>query len=799
MHGGRIHRDADLVQFGFLRRLGDRSGGTGGAEAAERGDPDPDLPTSPLGGMTGNFERRGTPRLVRALNAADVLHQVEPALHGLAMLQGLLFVGLGRAAPGGLSAFSLLVLLGLCAWATRDAVTRNAHTPAGPAFTTRGLVFVLMLPLVFDPARLGFWHWFWTGGAMILYPLAMRSARAAPFAVLCALYSGTFACLFDPELSTAELVLRTGIFLVIAALARHFGRVIDHQARAFTGLQVGEQRALAIAINTDVMMVVVDRWLIPFQFNHAVRRVLGYEDAAFRAAWGRGLLHPEDRRKFIGEWRALLRVPGGSRVFTVRVRHERGYWVWLELRATNLLDNPAVRGIYASATDVTGRVVAEDKLRYQASHDPLTALYNRGYFTEQLAQAMGQARVKGAPLSLFFCDLDFFKGINDQYGHEAGDRFLRVMAERLAEHAKGAGRVLSRFGGDEFVLLAPVGEPVQVQALAESLRTTLSMPVRMNNLVLQIEASIGVASLSPEHDGPEKLIRDADAAMYQAKERGRNRIALFDEELRLAALRRADLARMMRGGLQRREFSLVYQPKVALATGQLMGFEVLIRWHSPGFGVIDPAEFIPIAEDSGMIVPIGLWALSEACSQLALWQSRYARARALVLAVNVSMRQLLHESFVAEALRIIDEAGSAPGTIELEITETAAMVNPDQTIAMLTSLKNSGLRLAIDDFGTGYSSLAWLRRLPVDAIKIDQAFVVNMRDHEDDLEIVKLMIALSQTLGLASVGEGVETREDAQALLALGCQLGQGFYFHQPLAAGEAEQLIKTDPHYLIR
>jgi EAL domain-containing protein (putative c-di-GMP-specific phosphodiesterase class I) len=315
---------------------------------------------------------------------------------------------------------------------------------------------------------------------------------------------------------------------------------------------------------------------------------------------------------------------------------------------------------------------------------------------------------------------------------------------------------------------------------------------------VKIQASIGVALLNESHQTPSELIRDADAAMFQAKERGRNRVEVFDASLQSAATKRAQMDVALRFALEREELALVYQPKISVADGAIRGFELLLRWNNPQYGLIPPVEFIPVAENSGLVVPIGLWVLEQACRQLRLWQAEYLDTSDFTVAVNVSMRQLLQTDFLEAVRDILERTGVAPHMIELELTETSAMANPAQTIDTLEGLKQLGLRLALDDFGTGYSSLAYLQKLPIDVLKIDKAFIQGLGNNPGDAEIVRLILALAQALNLETVAEGVETRDDLIRVKELGCDLAQGYAFSAPVHAVTAEGMLCSAQRFAV-
>lgn len=455
-----------------------------------------------------------------------------------------------------------------------------------------------------------------------------------------------------------------------------------------------------------------------------------------------------------------------------------------------------IGGMLGIIRDVTERKEYEMRLEHQAMHDPLTGLANRRYLLTTLAARMDRRDSIEHGLAVLFCDLDFFKSVNDSHGHDVGDKCLLELTHRLQQHLPSPDFV-ARFGGDEFLVLMD-GTLATATGKAEALLRALEEPVVAGDVVVKIRVSIGIAMLSGLHRNPSDLIRDADTAMHEAKERGRNRVEAFDESLQQSTRRRAQLDVALRFAMDRDELRAVYQPKVCMTDGRLLGFELLLRWRHPEHGEISPVEFIPIAESSGLIVPIGLWALEQACRQLQTWQMHHATARTMTVAVNVSMRQLLHASFLADVADIIRRTGVAASSIELELTESSAMANPGQTIANLSMLKRLGLRLALDDFGTGYSSLAWLQKLPIDVLKIDKAFVHGLGKNHGDGEIVRLILALARTLNFEAIAEGVESSLQIEALTELGCTVGQGFFFSMPVPAAEIEALLQSGRSFSI-
>lgn len=457
--------------------------------------------------------------------------------------------------------------------------------------------------------------------------------------------------------------------------------------------------------------------------------------------------------------------------------------------------NNNIVGVLGITRDVTDRKEYEMRLEYQALHDSLTGLPNRRYLLKAIAEAMAESRDKPGRLALLFCDLDFFKSVNDMHGHDFGDKCLLELTRRILAEMPTQDFV-ARFGGNEFVILTRASM-LEARTKAETLLQAISRQLIVDDIVVKIQTSIGIALQNSEHKNPSDLIRDADAAMYQAKERGRNRAEIFDASLQNNATKRAQMDVALRFALERNELNVVYQPKVSMIDGTVKGFELLLRWDSPAYGSISPAEFIPIAETSGVVVSIGLWALREACKQLHIWQEKYVIPD-LTIAVNVSMRQLLQSSFLSDVTTILENTGVSPSSIELELTETSAMANPLQTIENLSMLKKLGLRLALDDFGTGYSSLAYLQKLPIDVLKIDKAFVHGLGKNPSDAEIVRLILALAQTLNLETIAEGVETPEHMLRLKKMGCYLGQGFAFSPAISPADAEELLRSSQPFLI-
>ncbi len=430
---------------------------------------------------------------------------------------------------------------------------------------------------------------------------------------------------------------------------------------------------------------------------------------------------------------------------------------------------------------------AQDTIWRMAYYDPLTGLPNRHLFEDRLQMAMAQARRRGLQVGVLFLDLDRFKLVNDSFGHAFGDKLLRLVARRLGQ-AIDTGQTLARTGGDEFIVLLPdVERESEVEEAARRLLDVMQMPFELEGRELYVTASIGVVLFPLHGEDPQTLVRNADIAMYRAKESGRNTYEVYSALLDLGMVQRLSMESDLHRALQREELVLHYQPIVNVETGEIVGVEALVRWLHPERGVLYPDAFIPLAEDSGLIVPLGEWVLRAACRQAIAWQE--AGAGPLFISVNLSPRQMRQElaSVVAQVLR---ETGLSPSHLMLEVTEGAIMVEMERAISLLLSLRGMGVQVCVDDFGTGHSSLSHLKMLPVDVIKVDRSFVWDMVGNRADAAIVASVVTLAQALGLRVIAEGVETEEQAALLRRMGCREMQGFLFSRPLPEAEMTELL---------
>ena len=526
----------------------------------------------------------------------------------------------------------------------------------------------------------------------------------------------------------------------------------------------------------------------------SVEGVLGYPRRQWleeRGLWDR-LLHPDDEERVVSNEAQCARS-GEKLVQEYRLCSADGRDVWIRDEMTVVFDrqtgeDPLFYGVFL---DVSDRKRMETELERLALYDPLTGLPNRALFGDRLRQVLSR-RGREAATAVYFLDLDRFKRINDSLGHGAGDAVLREVAERLASVVRPEDTV-ARFGGDEFTILCEsVGGVLEAVAIADRLQRPLRNPLSLGGAELRLSASIGVALVEADDNGDgQHLIEDADAAMYRAKERGGARTELFDSAMRENAVAAMRIEQELQRALEEGELRLHYQPSVDLATGQVVGAEALVRWEHPKRGLIVPDRFLGVAEETGLIVPLGTWVLGEACRQLAEWQGRPETAH-LHLSVNLSARELTHPDAVSTVLSAVRESGVDPRALTIEVTESTAMADGDTGFRALRDLSGVGIRVAIDDFGTGYSSLEQLRRMPVDIVKVDRSFVSGMAADSTDREIVAAVVGMGRALKLCVVAEGIETPEHAEALRELGCDIGQGFLYAKALPAAELEELAQS-------
>jgi diguanylate cyclase (GGDEF)-like protein/PAS domain S-box-containing protein len=494
-----------------------------------------------------------------------------------------------------------------------------------------------------------------------------------------------------------------------------------------------------------------------------------------------------------GGWdahRALLAAHQPFHDVVIHRRFADGQQRFLRISGEPILDADGRFGGYRGVgRDVTPQKLAEERIQYLATHDGLTGLPNRVMFSQMLNNKIHVARRYQSSFAVMFIDLDRFKIVNDTLGHEAGDLLLTEMAERFTGCLR-ASDVVARLGGDEFVVLVQeVGDNEQVAAVARKLLSAAIRPVLVKGQECRVSASIGVSMFPLDAEDEPSLMKNADTAMYRAKAQGKNGFQFYSREVEAQSLERVSFEASLRLALQHGEFSLHYQAKLDLKSGGISGVEALLRWQHPALGTIPPMQFIPLADETGLIVPIGRWVLKTACAQNVEWQRQGLPP--VCVAVNISARQFTDElpADIAEALAA---SGMAPGLLELELTEGTVMANPERAVRLLGAIKRMGVRLAIDDFGTGYSSLAQIKRFPIDTLKVDRSFIRELGTNSQEATITQAIIAMGKTLSLTVVAGGVETAEQEALLSAQSCDEIQGFHFSKPVQADEFAELLRV-------
>jgi diguanylate cyclase (GGDEF)-like protein/PAS domain S-box-containing protein len=529
-------------------------------------------------------------------------------------------------------------------------------------------------------------------------------------------------------------------------------------------------------------------------WNRAAEETYGWSSEEALGRRARDLTVPKESLEKVEEVVSELRA-GRTWSGEVLLRRKDGSYVPVFVTATPLFDARGdLAGMIGVSSDISERKALQDELERRASHDPLTGLPNRPAFVERIGQALLRTRRRQNnrnKVGVLFMDLDGFKTINDSLGHQAGDRLLVAVAECLRNRLRSED-VLARFGGDEFAVLledtAGTSEAIRVaQRIAEDLRE----PFTVDDFQVSVSTSIGI-TLGTAHanDDPEGMLREADAAMFRAKEQGPGRYALFDPAMQARAQERLELEAELRRALEQGEFVLYYQPEVSLHDGKMVGFEALLRWQHPERGLLKPSAFVPLAEETDVIAPIGRWVLEEACRQAKRWEEEHPLASPMTMEVNLSSKQLRRRELARTVEEALTRAGVEAHTLALDITETVLIGASEHNAQALEALKKMGIRLSLDDFGTGYSSLSYLKRLPVDRVKVDRSFVKGLGGNATDTAVVRMIIELCHTLGVEVLAEGVETSEQAALLKDMGCDVGQGYYFARPLRSEElAEQL----------
>ena len=494
-------------------------------------------------------------------------------------------------------------------------------------------------------------------------------------------------------------------------------------------------------------------------------------------------VHADDRVSFDIAFSAIV-TDGNERTLRARVMGSLGVTRCADINLKIVGSNSAgVTKILIVGRDVSERLAMDKRLEHLAHFDQLTGIANRTLLRDRAEHALSRARRFNEQIGVMFIDLDDFKRVNDNFGHARGDQMLRIVSQRLKDVLRDCDTV-ARQGGDEFIiLLEDVSSVAQARMIGQRVLKQFDAPINLGGSMVDIGASVGIALYPDDGNSVDELFARADAAMYQAKAAGKNRLELFTAEIRAASIKRSQMEAALRNAVQLNQFFLVYQPQIDLASGRLIGAEALIRWQHPALGLVNPLDFIPIAEDTGAIIEIGQWVLAEACRQGFVWQQQLGNA--FRIAINVSARQWAQSDFALQVAQQLAESGLASTSLELELTESVMMKNLDASLLTMSWLKSMGVSFALDDFGTGYSSLSYLKRFEVNQVKIDRSFIMDVPSDPHDVAIVKAILAMAAGLEIQVTAEGIETAEQHAFLKGLGCQFGQGYFISRPIAAAE--------------
>jgi diguanylate cyclase (GGDEF)-like protein/PAS domain S-box-containing protein len=561
-----------------------------------------------------------------------------------------------------------------------------------------------------------------------------------------------------------------------------FVRDISERKRAQADLEQREQRFRALVEKSWSGVALLDIELAFTYVGSSTLRLLGYTDEDVIGSSFLALIHPRDREEIRDGFKTLVATPGGDVQTELRFQHKSGTWVWLEVFAQNLLHDSSVGSIVVNYRDITQRKATEKQLEYQAYYDALTGLPNRLLFRDRVVNAIAQARRHRSGMAVLYLDLDHFKLVNDGLGHSIGDGLLSEVAARLQSSIRASDTV-SRLGGDEFtILLNDTSSSEAVFGVARKILQSVARRFRVESHELFITASIGISIFPTDGEDVETLLKCADSAMYRAKELGRNQAQLFTPSMNERYVRRLALEQSLHHAVDRNELEVYYQPIYERSRKRIVAVEALVRWNHPTRGILEPAEFIQLGEETGLIVPIGHWVIGTACRQLREWHD--AGLTTLRLAVNISAPQLHHPHFVDFVIETLTSNRLDPALLDLEITESVALHNVEQTIQILNDIKQHGVKIAIDDFGAGQSSLIYVKRFPIDSIKIDKSLIRDVSGDDTATAIVSYIINLAHTLKLEVVAEGVETEEQYAFLRLTGCDRVQGYLFGRPGPAG---------------
>ncbi len=619
--------------------------------------------------------------------------------------------------------------------------------------------------------------------------LAVADARVSVTQVAGSLEQSQQNMGFEADVTFAALLIAASLgwmawFRRLVARHRRFQDILTEQK---VGIRSDQRLAELIQRSSDLFAVCSADCTISF-ISPSARSLLGVDPADLLQSNWTDLVHPEDRGLFARQFTE----PGTGQEADLRVRLLRsdGLIRHVEGTVANMTHSEAIGGLVVTVRDISDRVEMEAQLTEHAFHDPLTGLHNRRLLTDRLDHALTARADNGAALALLFCDLDDFKNINDRLGHRVDDLVLIEVSRRILATVR-AQDTAARLGGDEFAILLERTDPIRADLIARRLQEAFATPFLVSGEHLSVGASIGVAPGIPGQSSGEEVLRNADVAMYLAKDRGKDGVAFYEPHLHTESLQRLELRDDLVSALKNGELVLHYQPTVDLKTDLLVGFEALVRWQHPVHGLLPPVRFISLAEQSGLIGRLGGWVLAEACRAAAVMQTE---GTAPTMSVNVAAGQLGDEGFLDEVRTVLVASGLPPDRLILEITESVVVQDLDNVIDRLRSLQELGVRIAVDDFGTGYSSLSYLNRLPLDILKVDKSFIDGVAQSGQAASVTKAIIAMSRTMNLDTVAEGVEHAEQAAWLVEAGCSHAQGYLWSRPVEFDRAFQMLRAYP-----